>query len=94
MLLPLGLTALNDFETFIVKAKKKVVNDVLGEDYIEKVNRYKNMFPVGRLPSGELARQATKELTDKFAWFFTTYPEFDWTTVFDATHYYLHLKKA
>lgn len=92
-LLPSGLVALNEFETFLVKAKKKVSSEVLGGDYVEKVNQYKNMFPVGRLPSGELARQATKELSDKFVWFFSTYPEFDWTTVFDATHYYLHLKK-
>lgn len=77
----------------LVKTKKKATSEILGQDHIEKVNKYKNMFPVGRLPSGELARQTTKELTDKFVWFFNTYPEFNWVTVFDATHYYLHLKK-
>ena len=50
---------------------------------------YREIFPKGKLPSGELARQSVKELQDKFVWFFKTYPEYDWDLVLDATEYYV-----
>ena len=83
---------LNEFETFLVKTKKKVTAEVLGDNFIEKVNEYREMFPAKRFPSGELARQNVQELKDKFVWFFKTYPEYTWDLVLDATDYYLHLK--
>jgi hypothetical protein len=81
---------LDDFETFLVKTKKKVTSDVLGDDFSTKIDEYKNIFPAGLLPSKQPARQTKQELKDKFIWFFKTYPEFDWTTVLDATDYYVH----
>lgn len=80
---------LEEFETFLVKAKKSVTKATLGEDFTDKVNEYREIFPKGKLPSGELARQSVKELQDKFVWFFKTYPEYDWDLVLDATEYYV-----
>jgi hypothetical protein len=87
-----ALHILEEFETHLVKTKKKVTKEVLGEDFLAKVNEYRELFPKKRLPSGELARQSVKELTDKFVWFFKTYPEYDWDLVLDAADYYIHLK--
>jgi hypothetical protein len=84
----LGVVILNEFETYLVKKKKKVTQEVLGEDFLEKVKEYREAFPAKRLPSGELARQSVKELQDKFVWFFKTYPEYNWDLVLDATDYY------
>lgn len=83
-----GTTVLNDFETFLVKIKKKVTSEVLGPDFNEKLKEYREIFPSKRLPSGELARQSVNELKDKFIWFFKTYPEYDWNLVLDAADYY------
>lgn len=83
-----GAVILNQFETFLVKTKKKVTQDVLGEDFLERVKEYREAFPSKRLPSGELARQSVQELKDKFIWFFKTYPEYDWDLVLDAADYY------
>jgi hypothetical protein len=83
-----GANILNEFETFLVKTKKKVTSAVLGENSIDKINEYREIWPSKRLPSGELARQSTQELKDKFVWFFKTYPEYDWDLVLDATDYY------
>jgi len=89
---PAAILILNEFETFLVKTKKKVTKEVLGEDFMDKVKIYREIFPAKRLHSGELARQTPNELKDKFIWFFKTYPEYDWGMVFDATDYYVYLK--
>jgi hypothetical protein len=89
---PAAILILNEFETFLIKTKKKVTKEVLGEDFMDKVRIYREMFPAKRLPSGELARQTPNELKDKFVWFFKTYPEYDWGMVLDATDYYVYTK--
>ncbi len=79
---------LNEFETLLVKTKKKVASDVLGTDVSERIKEYREIWPSKRLPSGELARQNIQELKDKFVWFFKNYPEYDWDLILDATDYY------
>ena len=79
---------LTEFETYLVKTKKKITSEVLGPDFNEKITEYRDIWPSKRLPSGELARQSSQELKDKFIWFFKTYPEYDWDLVLDATDYY------
>jgi len=85
-----GLAILEEFETYLVKTKKKVATDVLGEGFMEKIKEYREIFPAKRLPSNQLARQSMKELKDNFIWFFKNYPEYDWDLVLDATEYYVH----
>jgi len=87
-LTPQALKIIEEFETYFVKRKKKVTKEVLGDDFLNKVEEYREAFPSRRLPSGELARQSVKELQDKFVWFFKTYPQYDWDLVLDATDYY------
>lgn len=85
---PSAIEIVNEFETYITKKKTRVVKEVLGEDFMDKVYEYRIAWPKTRLPSGELARQSIQELKDKFVWFFKTYPEYDWDLVLDATDYY------
>lgn len=84
----LGTTILTEFETYLVKTKRQVASDVLGADLVDKIQEYRELFPKGKLPSGQLARQSVEELKQKFVWFFKTYPEYDWNLVLDATEYY------
>lgn len=87
-----AVTVLDEFETFLVKTKKKVATSVLGDNFLEKISEYRNLFPTGELPSGMLARQSTEELKLKFIWFFKTYPSYNWVQVLDATHFYIYKK--
>jgi hypothetical protein len=87
------MVVLDEFETYLVKTKKVVASAVLGDDFLDKINEYREMFPIGRFPSGEVARQNVQELKDKFIWFFKTYPEFSWDLALDATQYYLIQKR-
>lgn len=84
---------LDEFETLLVKTKKKVVSDILGVNALDSIKIYREMFPTIKLPSGEYARQNIQELKDKFVWFFKTYPEFTWEIVLDATDYYVYNKQ-
>lgn len=93
VLTPLATVILNDFETYLVKTKKKVTTDVLGSDFLEHIKEYRELFPSGFLPHGEIARQSVEELKLKFVWFFKTYPHFDWPLVLEATNYYRFLKE-
>jgi len=88
-----ALEMLNEFETFLVKTKKKITSEVLGVNFIQRVDEYREIFPKGKFPSGELARQNIQELKDKFVWFFKTYPEYSWDVILDATDYYLFVKE-
>lgn len=87
-----ALILLEDFETLLVKTKKKVTSEVLGTDFLDNIKKYRELFPAARLPSGELARQSVQELKDKFIWFFKTYPEYNWVLVIDAAYYYIFTK--
>lgn len=83
---------LDEFETLLVKTKKKVVSEILGSDALKHINTYREMFPAKRIPKVGLLRQTVQELKEKFVWFFKTYPDFDWTLVLDATDYYIYTK--
>lgn len=91
-LTPKAITVLEDFETFLVKTKKKVTTDVLGDNFLDRIDVYRGLFPPGTLPTGAVARSTVQEIKDKFVWFFKKYPEFTWDTVLEATNYYMYLK--
>jgi len=81
---PLGLEAVSSLPKMISKAPAKPV--VLLDDMIEK---YLNLFPKGKLPSGKQARADKKNLKQCFAWFFKTYDYYNWDIVLKATAMYV-----
>ena len=88
-----AIVILDEFETFLVKIKKKVATEVLGDKFLEKIAYYRELFPPKSLPSGSMARQSVEELKKKFIVFFKTYPEYNWTLVHLATDYYIFEKE-
>jgi hypothetical protein len=87
-----ALVVLEEFETFLVKTKKKVTTEVLGDNFLDQIHTYRMLFPPGTLPTGAVARSTTQEIKDKFVWFFKKYPEFGWDIVLEATNYYMYKK--
>lgn len=92
-LTPGAVFILDEFETLLVKTKKKVSSELLGTNALECINIYREMFPAKRVPKVGLLRQTVQELKEKFVWFFKTYPDFDWALVLDATDYYMYTKQ-
>lgn len=79
-----GETAVNIvLESF---SKTKYIITQEDRDYIEK---YRELFPKGSLPSGHPARVPAKELEKKFIWFFSNY-DYTWEIVIDATKKYIN----
>ena len=81
-----ALNILDEFETLLVKTKKVVATDVLGDDFQKNIDEYKQYFPK-KLSTGP-GRQSARELKQKFVWFFKNYPEYNWEIVLEAANYY------
>lgn len=91
-LTPGAIFILDEFETLLVKTKKKVASELLGTDALTHIKTYRELFPAKRVPRVGLLRQTVQELKEKFVWFFKTYPEYDWALILDATDYYIYTK--
>ena len=76
-------------DNYFVKAKKKTDAHLMGKEYSININKYREIFPAKKLPSGKPARNNVKALAEAFRWFFQTY-EHDWDTVLDATKMYVN----
>jgi hypothetical protein len=76
-------------DNYFVKAKKKTNIQLMGKDYSQKIEEYRNIFPAGKLPSGKPARQNVKALGESFRWFFETY-DHDWEAIIKATKMYVN----
>jgi hypothetical protein len=87
------LLILDEFETLLVKSKKKLTSDLLGKEGLKNIEIYREMFPAIKVPKVGLLRQTTQELQEKFIWFFRRYPQFNWENILDAADYYIHTKK-
>jgi hypothetical protein len=88
-----ALLILDEFQTFLLKSKKKVTSEVLGDQFLDKIKYYRELFPRGTLPSGAVSKQSVAQLKDKFIKFFQTYPEYEWPIVHLATEYYIFEKE-
>lgn len=84
---------LNEFEMLLVKTKRKVSSEVMGEKYTAKIKEFLSFFPAKRLSSGVVAQSTVQDMIPRMIWFFKTYPEYDWDTVLDAAQYYCILKE-
>jgi hypothetical protein len=81
---------LTDSDLLFKKTKSKPTSAVLGENYKEKVKAYRELFPTGQHPTlGYTFRSSVEDLTPRFAWFFSKYPEFSWELVLKATDVFI-----
>jgi hypothetical protein len=76
-------------DSYFIKAKKKTDIQLMGKDFVEKINTYRNIFPAKKLPSGKPARNNVKALGEAFRWFFETY-DHTWDEIHKATSMYVN----
>lgn len=70
-------------------AKKRTDTQIMGSEFMEKIEEYRQIFPSGMLPSGKPGRQNVKALAQSFRWFFETY-NFTWPQILTATKMYVN----
>jgi len=83
-----SLIFIEEINSFFKKIKKKTSQDLLGLDFIDKIQEYVEIFPNRKLSSGKYARVNAKNLEVSFKWFFENY-NYDWQTILLATAKYV-----
>jgi hypothetical protein len=76
-------------DNYFIKAKKKTDSQLMGKNFVDKINNYREIFPAKKLPSGKPARNNVKALGEAFRWFFETYNH-TWEEVHKATRMYVN----
>jgi hypothetical protein len=83
-----SLIILKDINSFFKASKTKTSTDIMGENFLKKIEEYLEIFPKFKLPSGKYARSDKKNLENSFRWFFENHT-YDWNTVLEATKMYV-----
>lgn len=76
-------------DNYFTKAKKKTDAQLMGQDFVDKINIYREIFPNMKLPSGKPARVNVKMLSESFRWLFETY-DYTWEQIIKATKMYVN----
>jgi hypothetical protein len=83
-----SLIFISEIESFFRKSKKKTSKDLLGDEFLDKIEEYNQIFPNKKLSSGKYARVNPKTLENAFRWFFENY-DYDWDIIMKATFKYV-----
>jgi hypothetical protein len=84
-----GMFLISLLDNYFVKAKKRTNIQLMGKEFVENIETYRDSFPKGKLPSGMPARNNTKALGESFRWFFETF-DYNWNEVHKATKMYIN----
>ena len=79
---------MEEMNGFFKRSKKKTSRDLMGADFLQKIQEYVEIFPNRKLSSGKHARVNPKNLEAGFRWFFENY-DYDWETILRATEKYV-----
>ena len=63
----------SEIDGYFKKSKKKTSKDLMGQNFMQNIEAYVNIFPNKKLSSGKYARIPPKNLENAFRWFFDTY---------------------
>ncbi len=84
-----SLIFITKIDGYFKKTKKKTSKDLMGDNFMQKIDAYVKLFPNKKLSSGKYARVPAKSLEGSFRWFFENY-DYDWQTIFAATQKYIN----
>ena len=84
-----GLKVITKYDSYFSKAKKKSNTQIMGNNFMDNIKKYRMFFPAMKLPSGKPARNNVKVLEAVFRWFFSEY-DYTWKEVLHATAQYVN----
>ncbi len=87
ILQPKALELIDQVEA-LFKITGKKVSDILGSNHEENIQKYLELFPKIKLPSGKFARADKRGVELAFKWFFENY-EYSWDIVLKAAGTYV-----
>jgi hypothetical protein len=65
------------------------MNVKIPDSLLDNIDKYLNIFPKGKLPSGKPARVNKRNIEEAFKWFFKNY-KYEWYTILAGTEYYVN----
>ena len=83
-----SLKFIEEIDGYFKKSKKKTSKNLMGDNFLDNIKLYNELFPKGKLPSGVPARVNVKGLENAFRWFFENF-SYSWETVLQATEKYI-----
>ena len=83
-----SLIFIQEIDSYFKKSKKKTSSVLMGNDFLDKIKVYNEIFPNKKLSSGKYARVNVKTLENSFRWFFENY-SYSWEVVIKATEKYV-----
>ena len=84
-----SLIFMEEINGYFKRTKKKTAKDLMGQDFLENIKAYVNIFPNRKLSSGKYARVNPKNLEAAFRWFFENY-DYSWEIILKATQKYVN----
>jgi len=84
-----SLIFMEEINGYFRRTKKKTAKDLMGQDFLENIKAYVNIFPNRKLSSGKYARVNPKNLEAGFRWFFENY-DYSWEIILKATQKYVN----
>jgi len=85
---PKAISTIAKVESFFKIHKKKTNNQLLGNEYLKKIQEYNEVFPKKKAGSGKYMRSSPKNLEANFRWFFENF-SYSWETILKATELYV-----
>ena len=81
-------TIIREIESHFKIIRKKSSTQLMGDDFVDNIKKFNEIYPNRKLPSGQAARSAVSNLESGFRWFFANH-EFTWDIVIQATTQYI-----
>lgn len=92
LLLPEAHALIAQLESFFSVHKQKTTRQLLGADFKEKIQQYREHWPKKRVPQGYYVTNTLENLEGAFRWFFKNY-DYSWDIILQATLRYLDEKQ-
>jgi len=86
---PEGRKVIVTLDNYFKVHKKLTDKQLLGASAADNIEKYRSIFPKGKLPSGVPSRNNVKVLGENFRWFFAEY-DYTWDEVINATTMYVN----
>lgn len=86
---PEGNKIIVTLDNYFKVHKKLTDKQLLGTSAADNIEKYRSIFPKGKLPSGVPSRNNVKVLAENFRWFFSEY-DYTWDEVVTATTMYVN----
>ena len=86
---PEGKRIIVTLDNYFKVHKKLTDKQLLGASAADNIEKYRSIFPKGKLPSGVPSRNNVKVLGENFRWFFAEY-DYTWDEVINATTMYVN----